>query len=77
MRRKSTKTKGGGVGGSSGGEKPRLFDELQQYDSHSHSRKEKQKHKDKYMTANTTAGGGAGGNKHNNKYICHEYKELR
>ena len=74
MRRKSTKNKGGGGGGSSGGDKPRLFDELQQYDSHVHSRKEKQKHKDKYLTANTTA---VGGGKHDNKYICHEYKELR
>ena len=73
LRRKATnKTKqggnNGGNGSSGGSEKPRLFDELQQYDSH--ARKEKQKNKDKHGVV-------GGGNKNSSKYICHEYKELR
>ncbi|XP_066919054.1 ankyrin repeat domain-containing protein 6-like isoform X2 [Clytia hemisphaerica] len=46
-------------------EKPHLYDELQLYDSH---RKDKQKQKDKQIYPTP---------KHENKYVCHEYKELR
>jgi hypothetical protein len=45
-------------------EKPRLYDELQQYDSH---RKEKSKQKQKLIT----------NPKREEPYTCHEYKELR
>lgn len=56
LRRKSFKTKAHGT------EKPRLYDELQQYDSH---RKEKQKHSSKAQS------------KRDGDFTCHEYKELR